>query len=413
MGIFQPQHWQLALRNLQRNRRRTLLTGLIIALSTAALILTDAFVVGFTDATVRSATRMFPGDAQIHHVDYLAERDEAFFLPSPEPLLASLARESSVANATPRALAFGMISSAADNRAVQVIGIAPDAEARVSRLADVMVDGEYLADSGPVGQLLMGRRLAVLLEVGLGDRLVVSVHNQEYNSADQQLFRVSGLFHFNAKGFDEEAIFILLPRLQNMMAIGDGVHEVAFNMQNASLASDPDLPLWQQLSGPDVRAEGWTTLMPQLASMLALTGSSMAVIGVILFILAGLGVTNGIFMSIYERTWEIGVLLAVGTRRRGVFALIMAETLLLALGAVLVGMLMGWGGTLWLGAVGIDYGSMEISGVAVAEVIRAEVQATQYTVFPVAVVALTLVAALYPALYAARILPAKALHKSL
>lgn len=405
-------HWRLALRNLTRNTRRTLLTGMVISLSTAALIVTDAFILGFMDTTVRSATRMYSGDAQMHHRTYLDERDEAFIITAPERHLEQLSATAEVASATPRVLAFGMISSAADNRAVQVTGIDPEREAGVSKIRDAMTAGIYLTEEGEDTQILLGERLADLLEVSLGDRLVVSVNSQSDGGVDQQLFRVSGLFHFNARMLDENMVFVLLPKLQSMMAI-EGVHEIAWIMHSASLASERDLPLWQALSTDEVIAQGWTTLIPQLASMLELTGASMAVIGGILFVLAGLSVTNGIFMSIYERTWEIGVLLAIGTRRRQIFRLILTETLLLAIGAIAVGLLAGFGLTHWLAAIGIDYGNMEISGVALAEVIRPVVDSRQYQLYPFWVLVLTLVAATYPALHAARIVPAKALQKSL
>ncbi|MCH8550674.1 MAG: ABC transporter permease [Natronospirillum sp.] len=405
--------WQLAARNLNRNRRRTLLTGLIISLSTAALILTDAFILGFTDTAVRSATRMFPGDAQIHQLDYLAERDEALVIEAPQARLSQLASDPEVVGYSPRVMAFGMISSAADNRATQVIGIDPAQERTVSRLADAMAEGDYLAGDGAETQLLMGRRLAELLDVELGDRIVISVHNQEWGGAEQALFRVSGLYDFNARMLDEETVFVLQAPLQTMLGVDDAVHEIALALRTPALASDPDLPLWQRLSDEQVKAQGWTTLMPQLAAMLDMTRASMAIIGIMLFLLAALGVTNGIFMSIYERTWEIGVLLAIGTRRLAVFRLILTETLLLALGAIAAGLVLGWLATLTLGAIGIDYGSMELGGVAMAEQIRPRASWAQYSLYPPVVLALTLLAAMYPAAHAARIVPSRALHKSL
>lgn len=404
--------WRLAMRNLMRNKRRTFLTSMIISLSLTALIMTDAFIDGMSDTMVRSATRLYSGDAQIHHRDYLAQREEALTL-DPEPFMDRLSEETEVAGYAPRALAFGMISSAANNRAVQVSGIAPESEASVSKLAGAVRDGRYLEADGPQTQILIGSRLAELLEADLGDRIVLSVNNQQTQGAEQQLFRVSGIFHFNARALDENTAFVLLPRLQSMMGIGDSVHEIAFNFEQANRATQTDLPIWSRLSTEKAIAQGWTELMPQLSAMLQLSNSSTLIAAVILFILAGLGVINGMFMSIYERTYEFGVLLAIGTRRSSIFRLILAEGLVLAVGAVIIGALLGLLLTAWGAAVGIDYGNMEISGVSIAEVIRPEYHINQYTVLPVWVLIMTLIACLYPALHAARIVPARALHKSL
>lgn len=404
---------RLALRNLARNRRRTVLTAMIISLSLTALMFTDALIQGMTDTMVRSATRLYSGDAQIHHRDFLARQDESRVIENPQAVLEQLSREPEVAGFAARTLAFGMVSSAASNRAVQIVGIDPAAEAGVSKIANAIVVGNYLSDDGPVTQLLMGDRLAELLEADLGDRIVVSVNNQITEAAEQQLFRVSGIFHLNARTMDENLAFIRLPQSQSMMGLEGAVHEIAFNLSAASLATDTELGLWQRLSNERWVAQGWTELMPQLSTMLQLTSSSTLIAGVVLFILAGLGVINGLFMSIYERTYEFGVLLAIGTRRRQLFRLIMTEGLILALGAIVIGLVLGVLLISWSASVGIDYGSMEISGVALAEIIRPQHRFMQYSVLPVWVLVMTLVACVYPAIHAARIVPAKALHKSL
>jgi ABC-type lipoprotein release transport system permease subunit len=404
---------RLALRNLARNRRRTLLTAMIISFSLTALMFTDALIQGMTDTMVRSATRLYSGDAQIHHRDYLARQDESRVIDQPDAVLEQLSRESGVSGYAARTLAFGMVSSAANNRAVQVVGIDPEAEAGVSKLADALMTGVYLSTAGAETQLLIGDRLARLLEADLGDRIVVSVNNQVTEAAGQQLFRVSGIFHLNARSMDENLVFIRLPDAQAMMGLDRAVHEIAFNLTPASLATDTGLGLWQRLSNDEWVAQGWTELMPQLATMLQLNNSSTLIAAVVLFILAGLGVINGMFMSIYERTYEFGVMLAIGTRRRLVFRLILMEGLILALGAIAVGLVLGLLLTTWSASVGIDYGSMEVSGVALAEIIRPQHRAMQYSLLPFWVLVMTLIACIYPAVYAARIVPAKALHKSL
>lgn len=405
--------WQLALRNLARNRRRTLLTGMIISLSLAALVLTDGVISAMADTMVRSATRLYGGDAQIHQRDYLAARDEQFSFGEVDELLDQLDQSELVEAAAPRALAFGMVSSSASNRAVQVMGIDPQREARVSKLESVVVDGDYLDAAGSETQLLIGWRLAQLLEAELGDRIVLSLHNQLDETAEQQLFRVSGIFRFNARELDENAAFILLPRAQQMLGIGDAVHEIAFNLRQASLAGQSDLPLFAELSNAERVAAGWPQLMPQLDGMLQMTRYSTVIVGVILFVLAALGVINGLFMSIYERTWEFGVLLAIGTRRSSLFGLILSEGLLLGIGAIVIGLLVGVVVTILVAQIGIDYGGMEVAGVALNEVIRPQLQLSQLIILPVWVLALTLLACLYPAAHAARIVPAQALHKSL
>jgi len=405
--------WKLALRNISRNRRRTALTMLLISMTLAIMIFTDGFMYGMSDVLVRSATRLYPGDAQIHHVEYLAERDGEKTIRDVPGNILKLNNEPMVENYTLRATDFGMVSSTANNLAVQVVGIDADLEASVPKLKLGLVDGEYITNDGLDTQIYIGKPLAELLEVDLGDRLVVSVNNYELEEIDQRLFRVSGLFEMNSKFFDEGLVFIQLPKAQAMMGIGESVHEIAFNFVDESFSGQTDLPIWQQLSSDTTTAQGWKALMPDLAAMLGMLDYSMVIVGGILFVVAILGVINAMFMSIYERTYEFGVIIAIGTRRTSVFVLILVEGLLLCLGSLIIGSALGAVINLWVGYVGIDYGSMDVSGVALAEMIRTDLRVSQFTELPFFVFIMVMVACIYPAIHAANIIPAKALHKSL
>ena len=405
--------WKLALRNILRNKRRTILTMLLISMTLAILIFTDGYMKAMADVMIRSATRLYPGDGQIHHVEYLAERDGEKQIAEVDWHINALKADPLVESFSPRALDFGMVSSTANNLAVQVVGIDADLEANVSKLKLSMVSGDYLTNDGNESQILIGQGLADLLEVDLGDRLVVSVNNYDLNEIDQRLFRVSGVFKMNSKFFDEGLVFIQLPKAQQMLGIGDHVHEIAFNLVDESLSADQTLPLWQSLSTEDTVAEGWTSLMADLATIISMFDFSMFIIGGILFVVAILGVINAMFMSIYERTYEFGVIIAIGTRRLSVFTLILVEGFVLCIGSLLVGSVLGAAITVVMGNVGIDYGSMELSGVALAEILRPELRMLQFTNIPFAVFMMTMVACIYPAIHASRIVPATALHKSL
>lgn len=405
--------WKLASRNIFRNKRRTFLTVMLLSFTLAALIFTDGFMSSMFDVMIKSSTRLYPGDGQIHQVDYLLERDGEKVIEDVQSHMSKLKDSPDISGYTLRAMDFGMISSTANNLAVQVVGIDAQLEASVSKLALAVNEGSYLDNTGNPNQILIGDELAELLEVSLGDRLVVSVNNYETNDIDQRLFRVSGIFNLNASFLDKGLVFIQLPRMQEMMGIGDAVHEIAFNFFDESKSGESDLPLWAELSSDTTKAEGWKTLMPELASIMEMSQYSLLIIGAILFGVAVLGVINAMFMSIYERTYEFGVVLAIGTRRSSVFVLILAEGIVLGLMSLVVGSIMGALINVWVGAVGIDYSAMEIAGTSLAEVIRPANQINQFTVLPFAVFVMTCVACIYPAVHAARIVPAHALHKSL
>jgi ABC-type lipoprotein release transport system permease subunit len=412
--------YKLALRNLLRNPKRTFLTVFLIACSAAALIFTDGFMQGMGQNMVKSATRLFPGDGQIHHPKYLNTLDSKYGFELGTTLTV-LAEQPDIQTVTARTISSGMVSSSANVLAVQVIGIMPKLESQVSKISQSIIAGEYFKsadnfngeESSAGKSILVGHGLAKKLEAKLGDRVVLSLPKIDDGDISQELFRISGIFKFNSKMMDEGFIFVPLNVAQTLMGKPGFVQEVAFNFTDASLAQKENHPVWQLFNKQSMLAQSWAQLIPELASMLTMTDFSLLIIGVILFIIASLGVVNAMFMSIYERIWELGVLKAIGTRSFSIFRMIMIEGVLIAIFSALLGTALGLGLNYYVGINGIDYSQMEFSGVSLVEPVKTIIRPYQYLDIPFFVVCLTLLSTCYPAWFASRIVPSRALHKSL
>jgi len=129
--------------------------------------------------------------------------------------------------------------------------------------------------------------------------------------------------------------------------------------------------------------------------------------------LASLGIINSMFMSIYERIYEFGVLKAVGTRPANIIKLILTEAFYLALISCIFGMIFGYFISVYFSTNGIPMGRMEMSGIVLDGNMNTILMPYQFISFPVYVTLLTLIAAIYPALFASRIVPTEALQKAL
>jgi ABC-type lipoprotein release transport system permease subunit len=412
----------LAIRNLFRNTRRTLLTILLIATSLSALILTDALSRGMTQTMVENLTHTLAGEAQIHRRGFRDNFSTDLYIADVEPIENQLAQESRIAAYANRVISGGMISSTYNISAGLIYGVDAAAERQVSKLEKAVTRGNYLSASDYLSasnapqssatEIMIGEPLADLLEVGLGDRIVITLAAADTGELAQALFRVSGIFLFGTREIDENLVFINLTQARQLLEI-KGSHEIAvrFNEQdNNNVTSASAL---QHFNTPSIEALGWRALNPEIDAMLDMTGYSTLIVGTILFLLASLGVINAMFMSIYERIYEFGVAKAIGTRPSQLFVLIMTEALLLALISCLVGMLLAAATCLWFAETGIPLGDMEISGVAMSDSIPTVMAWSQFTNLPLYVLALIMVAALYPARFAARITPTDALHRSL
>ena len=119
---------------------------------------------------------------------------------------------------------------------------------------------------------------------------------------------------------------------------------------------------------------------------------------------------NTLFMSLYERMFEFGVLRAVGTRPVRMALIILFEAGALSVLSIIIGGAVGFAVTYAYSVWGIDYVGIEFAGVTFRELIYPTLRATQFTVFPLVVFLFTLLAGIYPAVFAGRLTPSRAMQ---
>lgn len=403
---------KIAFRNVLRHKRRTVLTSILIASGLAVLILYDGLVIGMSDTMVRNATETFLGHAQIHAPNFRDDQDIDQVIQKPLEVQKILADDPNVEAVSPRTLTLGMISSAGNVSSITIYGVEPESEGKVSRLQRAIVQGEYLTEAAET-EILLGSRLAKTLEVELGDRVVLTAARAQDGKLAQELFRVSGIFEFGSHPLDQGLVFIPLKRAQDVLGLGVDVHEIAFRFRTLELANRDDLELWTRLANTGNEALNWKGLAPALRGVIDMVAYATWIVAGILFGVIIIGVINSLFMAIHERMFEFGVMKAVGTRPLRLVSLVLLEAAVLALISIMIGLVVGGSLTAYFSVHGFDFSGIEYTGTPLTDPIRTVPKLTQFIMFPLFVLILTLIAGLYPAIYAARIVPSQAMRKSL
>ncbi|MFZ5981040.1 MAG: ABC transporter permease [Candidatus Zixiibacteriota bacterium] len=402
---------KLAWRNLLRNKRRTFIAGTAIGIGLAALIYVDALILGMEANMIESATSTYLGEGQIHRDGFRTTYEVDQVINEPAEVMARLNKDKRVEHYAPRVLSFGMLTSPANVNAVTMVGIDPEKERYLSQLDDDLVEGTYF-DGDDERALLIGSKLAELLEVGLGDRVVLTISQAGSGDLSQELFRVSGIYHMNVEAMDRAMAFVRIDKARDMVGLPGAVHEIVLKFNKSGIGRDRDRPFWKEYSDNDNEAASWTLILPQLDAALQLSQFSILIIGVILFLVVALGIINTLFMSFHERMFEFGVLRALGTRSLSMARLIIFEAGSLAAISVCLGIVIGFVATSITARTGIDYTGIEFAGVTYRELLYPIIQIRQFVFYPFWVFVFTVVCGLYPASYAARMSPVKAMRKS-
>jgi ABC-type lipoprotein release transport system permease subunit len=399
---------RLAWRNLWRYPRRTGIVLLAVAVGIGGVMLSMAVFNGMMVQMVETAIATELGHLQVHAVGF--EENPMLRLRLADggrDAEEALARLPGVSAWSRRVRAEGLVSSSRANLGVRLVGIEPDREARVSALADSIVAGAYLGEGGR--RLLVGERLARLLQVDVGSKVVLSVQDLS-GDLTGEAYRVAGLFRTASGELDRSTVYLPLAESQRLLALGPGVSELVVVADEGERAARLTRALAEDL-GAERSVRTWKELRPALAQMVAIFDQTAWTMYAAVFVAMAFGIANVLLMSVFERTHEIGILVSLGMRPGRLVSLIVVESLLLTGIGLGLGVLAA-GGCVLLLADGIDLSRFAEGmafmgmGTRIVPVIRA------YDIeVPLAVALITaFLASLWPALRAVRLRPAEAMR---
>lgn len=397
----------LSARNLMRNRRRTVITILAMGVGLGGLLFADGLMTSWLDQMIRTTTESWTGQAQIHREGYRDTGRLSLVVADPEVVEETLSSSPVVVRWTRRLMSPATVQSAMELKPVMMYGVEPGAEAEVSLLREAVEEGQYL-DDDEMG-LLLGYRLAETMDLMVGDPVVLTAAEAD-GSLGQRLFMVRGIVRFGMEDHDGYSVFIHYRAAEELLALHGQAHQYALVLR------DPDgvLERWENLAPsletPGNTVENFAQISPFFTSMLGMMDAALGIMTVILLGLVAFGIVNTLYMSVYERNWEYGVMIALGTDRRLVRRGVMLETALLALLGALFGVLLGTAVNLVFARVGIDFTGFDMEGVALSARTYTRLRPDQFILYPGVMILFTLIAGLWPAARASGIIPARALR---
>jgi putative ABC transport system permease protein len=366
MTIFDPMLWLIAARSLIQHRIRTSLLGAAIAVVTALLVSLAGIYVGMKTTLLVSATTLMSGHVNVAGFYKSTASSSAPVVTQYQKLRAIVQRDvKDLDYVVQRGRGWAKLISDTGSMQVGIGGIDIVNEpgfVKVVQLKEGSLDGLKRPDG-----LLLFEEQARKLDVKVGDRLTFSAPTFKgtNNTIDVTVVAIAAnigmlsswntymsdtglrqLYQLN----DETtgALQIYIKDISKVRAVQEGLRK-SFALEGFELLDNDPRPFFAKFDG--VNRESWTGQKLDITNwedetsfvqwfVTILTVAATTVIFV-LTVIIGVGIMNVMWISIRERTREIGTLRAVGMQRRSVLAMFVTEGFLLGLIGTTVGVAIG------------------------------------------------------------------------
>jgi putative ABC transport system permease protein len=404
---------RLAWRNLWRHSRRTWLTASAIAFVTVLMVFLITLQLGSYDLMVDSSLRLFTGQMQVQHAGYLDKPQIRNIIPQAGTLAQRLRQSPPLMHVgiAVRAQAFALASSGTRSYGVQVVGVEPDHEARVSTIPHLVKTGRYFSGIGAL-EAVLGATLARNLNIKVGDELTL-LGSARDGSVAATIVPVVGLFESGMRELDLHMVQLPLQTFQNMFGLDDAAHAIVFVAPELTQLPALERDVTALLpAGENLVVLDWERLVPGLKQLIQADWTTGWFTYLALILVVTFSILNTFIMSVLERTREFGTMLALGTSPFRIGVMVVFESVFLTLLGIAIGVGIGTLIALYLSVHGFTYpGLKELMGqYGLPGLIYPKLSFVSVGLGPAVILLCILVASLYPALRIRRLNAVEAMH---
>ncbi|MBE9483590.1 MAG: ABC transporter permease [Bacteroidetes bacterium] len=408
--------FKLAIRNLRRYKRRTILTSMLITLGIVAVLLFISVSGSFKAMMIGQVTDSMLGHLQIHKKGYLASIDS---LPLDRNLKEKqvvrvqkfLDGSKEVAAYSQRIKLGAMFSNFKETTNIRLNAVNPAQEMRtVPMLVERIIKGDkegLLAK----GEILVPELIAKGMKVKIGDAIVLVATNKD-GSVNGQSFVVRSILEGISGPGGRDGI-IHIDDAKSLLRIQDKeVSEIAIRLNNiedmskvfSQIKAALD-PIKNRMDKPVFEVHTWQKLSPffNIARMIDLM---TLFIKIMLVAIVLVSIMNVMIMAVFERINEIGTIAAIGTVPNKILSLFIVEGFLLGLLGTLIGVVISLVTIAGMNVAQISFDFGRQKGLLLSPTIEAGSVVTVALI----VIAISVLASLQPAWKAARMDPITALR---
>ena len=397
---------KISWRNIWRNKLRSLVVIISIVFGLLGGIIIIAMSYGLNEERMNNAVDTYLSHIQIHNNLFSEDYNIKHTINNLDVIEKAINEDERVVSYSKRIVLNGMLSNSNGSYGIQVKGIDPDEEIKVTNTYEKIIDGEYFRSKRD-NTILVGKKLADKLNLKLKSKVVITFQDENYELTSL-LYRVEGIFRSGNSRYDEMNVFVKNKSITKNLPGFNGYHEMPILLSDIELRGEVKKDLIP-LSSDNI-VEGWDDISKELAYANEMLSAVLYIF--MMIILSGLsfGVINTMLMAILERRKEIGMLMSIGMNRYKIFMMISFETIFLSLIALPFGLITSYLIVEYYSVVGIDLSVVEagLENFGVGTRLYFKVPDEEYFYVSLMVFVISIFSSVFPSIRALKINPVEA-----
>ena len=344
----------MALLQIARRKRRSILIALMISLSLIGLLLMEGMYEGMMVQITQNSIKTGSGTISIEHKEFRSDNNIKYHIKNPEKITALLDNKKEISSYVLRISQRALIATAGYSQGVTIMGINLENEALHSDLENFIIKGKYSFEKRKRGAII-GYRLARKLKVGIGKKVIITMQdiNNEVVSA---AFKVRAIIKTNNMAIDGNGLMVDIDRLGLLTGI-KGVTQISILLHNKNMDYSIKSTLMKELKDDTISIYSYKELFPSLHESEMMMQTYNKISSAFIFVVATLGIFGVVLVSVLERIREFGIMMAIGTEFKDIIRLIMYESLLITMSGYIIGVIVGGGVLFYFKEYGLNLSS--------------------------------------------------------
>ena len=330
---------KLAWLNIWRNKRRTIITATSVFFAVLLAIIFRSLTDGIYDNMIHNMVSYSSGYLQIHKKGYWDEQSIDNTFEEDQQLYQELLKDPKVTDLMPRLQTFALASYSEKTKGVLVLGIDPDKEKEVHNLHNKIVAGAYIEGAND-NAVVVGEGLASQLKLNVNDTLVLLGQGYHASSAAAK-FRVKGLIKLGAIELNNNVVYMPLHQSQYMHGAENRLSSVSIMLEKTTDLEKLKHSLLQRINSDAYEMMSWKEMMPEMDQFIEADSTGHYIIIGILYLIISFGLFGTLLMMIFERKHELGILIAIGMKKKLLALVLLLESIMISLLGCFTGVIAG------------------------------------------------------------------------